>query len=190
MPTDFPERLALAVCDVCGAAPQVERHSRAGDLVVIVGGGGKSGLLCCTQARRTVGPSGKVVALETDPRFAADLEALGLCDAVVRVDARDPLAARAAMLEATDDREADLVVSCVNVQGVEPAAILMTKPRGKVYFFATSTSFTAAALGAEGMSRDIDMYIGNGYAEGHAEHSLDLVRSAPALRQLLERRYA
>jgi L-erythro-3,5-diaminohexanoate dehydrogenase len=53
-----------------------------------------------------------------------------------------------------------------------------------------STSFTAAALGAEGMSRDIDMYIGNGYAEGHAEHSLALVRSSPDLLALLQRRYA
>ena len=49
-----------------------------------------------------------------------------------------------------------------------------------------STSFTAAALGAEGMGRDIDMYIGNGYAEGHAEHSLEprariCLRSAASL---------
>ena len=46
-----------------------------------------------------------------------------------------------------------------------------------------STSFTAAALGAEGIGKDIDMYIGNGYAEGHAEHTLDLVRASPALRE-------
>jgi L-erythro-3,5-diaminohexanoate dehydrogenase len=190
IPTDLPERLALAVCDVCGAAPQVDRHARAGDLVVIVGGGGKSGLLCCAEARRTVGDRGKVIAVEAHPRFADDLEKLGLCDAVVRIDARDPLATRARVLAASAQREADLVVSCVDVQGIEPAAILLARPRGKVYFFATSTSFTAAALGAEGMGRDIDMYIGNGYAEGHAEHSLDLVRSHPALRELLTRRYA
>ena len=109
---------------------------------------------------------------------------------MIRADARDPLATRAQVLQATRDREADLVVSCVNVTGIEPTAILLTRPRGKVYFFATSTSFTAAALGAEGMSRDIDMYIGNGYAEGHAEHSLNLVRDFPALRSLLTARYA
>ena len=39
--------------------------------------------------------------------------------------------------------EADVVISCVNVDGVEPSAILLTKPRGKIYFFAMSTSFTA-----------------------------------------------
>lgn len=190
IPTDLPERLALAVCDVCGAAPQVERHAGPADLVVILGGGGKSGLLCCAEARRRVGHAGKVIGVEADEHFAADLEALGVCDAVIRADATHPLTTRAAVLRASAGREADLVVSCVNVQGIEPAAILLTRPRGKVYFFATSTSFTAAALGAEGMSRDIDMYIGNGYAEGHAEHSLNLVRSSPALRQLLEQRYA
>jgi L-erythro-3,5-diaminohexanoate dehydrogenase len=189
MPSDMPERVALAVCDVCGAAPQVARHAGPGDLVVVLGGGGKSGLLCCSEARRTVGPSGTVIGVEADARFAADLEKLGVCDAVVRADATDPLATRFAVLRATSEREADLVVSCVNVTGIEAAAILLTRPRGKVYFFATSTSFTAAALGAEGMSRDIDMYIGNGYAEGHAAHSLDLVRASPALQELLTARY-
>lgn len=69
------------------------------------------------------------------------------------------------------------------------SAILSTKQRGTIYFFAMSTSFTAAALGAEGVGRDIDMFIGNGYAEGHAEHTLDLVRATPALRDVLARRY-
>ncbi len=49
---------------------------------------------------------------------------------------------------------------------------MATRDRGKVYFFAMSTSFTAAALGAEGIGRDVDLYIGNGYAHGHAEHTL------------------
>jgi len=93
------------------------------------------------------------------------------------------------VLEATSGVEADVVISCVNVDGVEPSAILLTRPRGKIYFFAMSTSFTAAALGAEGMSKDIDMFIGNGYAEGHADFTLDLVRSSPALLAVLSRRY-
>src|SRR5690606_30519108 len=112
----------------------------------------------------------------------------GLCDAVIEADARDPLRVRAAVLEAAGC-EADVVFSCVNVPGVEMSAILATRQRGTVYFFAMSTSFTAAALGAEGGGRDIDMFIGNGYAEGHAEHTLDLVRTPPPLRDVLTRRY-
>ncbi|MOA62690.1 L-erythro-3,5-diaminohexanoate dehydrogenase [compost metagenome] len=49
-----------------------------------------------------------------------------------------------------------------------------------------ATSFTAAALGAESVGQDIELLMGNGYAEGHAEMSLDLVRQNPALRELLE----
>jgi L-erythro-3,5-diaminohexanoate dehydrogenase len=75
------------------------------------------------------------------------------------------------------------------VPGVEIAAILATRDRGKVYYFAMSTSFTAAALFAEGVSRDIDMFIGNGYVEGHVEATFDLVRDHAPLRELLLRRY-
>ena len=69
------------------------------------------------------------------------------------------------------------------------AAIAAARDRGKVYFFAMSTSFTAAALGAEGIGADVDLFIGNGYAHGHADHTLGLVRGEPVLRALFERRY-
>ena len=112
-----------------------------------------------------------------------------MCDAVVSCDARDPVATRAAVLAKTGCREADLVLSCVNVDGAELAAIFCARDRGVVYFFAMSTSFTRAALGAEGVGKDVDLMIGNGYARGHADHTLDLLRATPALRALFERRY-
>ena len=189
MPGDLPERLALAVLDVAGAAPQGARLAAPGDTVAILGAGGKSGLLCAAEARRRVGPGGRVVGLESHAPFAADLERLELCDAVIAADARDTLAVRDAVMGATGGRGADLTLSCVNVGGVELGAIVATRDRGKVYYFAMSTSFTSAALGAEGIGRDVDLYIGNGYAHGHAEHTLSLVRSHPALRALLEARY-
>jgi L-erythro-3,5-diaminohexanoate dehydrogenase len=189
MPADLSERLALAVLDVAGAAPQVARLVAPGQTVVILGAGGKSGLLCAAEARRRVGPSGVVVGLEAYAPFAEDLRALGLCDHVSVVDARDPLAVRDAVLPVTGGAGADLTLSCVNVGGVELSAIVATRDRGRVYYFAMSTSFTAAALGAEGIGRDVDLYIGNGYAHGHADHTLDLVRSSPALAALLEKRY-
>jgi L-erythro-3,5-diaminohexanoate dehydrogenase len=52
-----------------------------------------------------------------------------------------------------------------------------------------TTSFSRAALGAEGIGKDADLYIGNGFAEGHADATLALVRETPALRALFERRY-
>lgn len=186
--TDLPERLALALYDVAGAAPQAARLVRPDQVVVVLGAGGKSGMLCCAEARRRLGSKGKLVGVESHSPFAAELRETGLCDVVLEVDARDPVRVRSALLEATGT-EADVVFSCVNVAGVEMSAILATKPRGAIYFFAMSTSFTAAALGAEGVGRDIDMYVGNGYAEGHAEHTLDLVRTTKPLRDVLARRY-
>jgi L-erythro-3,5-diaminohexanoate dehydrogenase len=189
LPADLAERLALAVCDVAGAVPQVQRHARIGDRVVVIGAGGRSGLLACAAAREKVGGAGKVIGIEPSERFAAELDALGVCDRVVRADAREALAVRQAVVAANGGEEVDFTVSCVTSTGVEPTAILVTKPRGKVYFFAMSTSFTAAALFAEGISRDIDMYIGNGYVDGHVEATFDLVRRHAALRELLTRRY-
>lgn len=184
MPGDFAPRVALALLDVAGAAPQVARRAKEGDVVVVLGAGGKSGLLCAAEARRRVGPSGKVLGVESHAPFADELRALGLCDEVVVADARDPLAVRDAVRT-----DADLVLSCVNVEGVEMSAIVLTKQRGTTYFFAMTTSFPRAALGAEGIGKDVELVIGNGYAEGHAEHTLDLVRGSAALRALVERRY-
>jgi len=189
LPTDLSERLALAVLDVAGAAPQVARRVRPGTAVVVLGAGGKSGVLCVAEARRCGGPGACVVGVESSARAADELDALGLCDAVVAADARDALAVRAAVLAATGGREADATFSCVNVPDAELAAILVTRDRGAVYFFAMPTRFTAAALGAEGVGKDVDLFVGNGYAHGHADHTLALVRSMPAVRALFEKRY-
>jgi L-erythro-3,5-diaminohexanoate dehydrogenase len=190
VPTDMPERLSLAVLDVAGAAPQVARLCGPGDRVVILGAGGKSGLLCAAEARRRVGPTGLVIGLESFDRYADDLRGLGICDHVAVLDARNPLAVRDAVAPLCGERGgADLTLSCVNVPGAELSGIVATRDRGRVYYFAMSTSFTAAALGAEGIGRDVDLFIGNGYAHGHADHTLDLVRSHAPLRALLEARY-
>jgi len=188
LPGDLPERLALAVLDVAGAAPQVARLVRRGQVVVILGAGGKSGVLCVAEARRCGGPTACIVGVESSERAAAELQALGLCDFVLPIDARSPLSVRRAVLEATGGREADTTFSCVSVPDVEMSAILSTRDRGVVYFFAMSTSFTQAALGAEGAGKDVDLFIGNGFAQGHSAHTLAMLREMPAVRALLERR--
>jgi L-erythro-3,5-diaminohexanoate dehydrogenase len=188
LPPDLPEKLALAVLDVAGAAPQVARLVMPGQVVVVLGAGGKSGTLSVAEARRRGGAAACVVGVESSEQAAAALRALGLCDAVVSIDARDPLAVRRAVLAATGGREADATFSCVSVPDVELSAILCTRDRGVVYFFAMSTSFTKAALGAEGVGKDVDLFIGNGFARGHAEHTLAMLREMPAVRALLETR--
>lgn len=189
LPPDLPERVALAALDVCGAPALVGRAAGPGQRVLILGAGGKSGLLCAAEARGQVGSGGRVIGLEAHAAAARDLRALDLCDAVVEADARDALAVREAALAANDGREFDLVVSCVNVEGAEMAAILCARPRGRVVFFAMTTSFARAALGAEGVGRDVELLIGNGFVEGHAELTLQLLRREAALRALFEARY-
>ncbi|MFO0553406.1 MAG: L-erythro-3,5-diaminohexanoate dehydrogenase [Polyangiaceae bacterium] len=174
---DLPERLALAALDVAGAAPQVARLVKPGNSVLILGAGGKSGVLCAVEARRRAGKLGRVIGLESHAPYARDLLALNVCDAVIEHDARDVVGVRDRVAELTAGEGVDVTFSCVNVPGCEMSAIVSTKDRGKVYFFAMSTSFTACALGAEGIGADVDLFIGNGYADNHAAHTLDLIEN-------------
>jgi L-erythro-3,5-diaminohexanoate dehydrogenase len=188
MPDDLPERLALALFDVAGAAPQVARLARRGQRVLILGAGGKSGLLSSVAARRAVGAEGRVVGVEAYAPAAASARAVGACDAILEADATQPTAVAAAALAACPGGY-DVVVSCVNAEGAELAAILAARPRGTIYFFSMATSFARAALGAEGVAADVDMLIGNGYCDGHAAETLALVRAEPALMAELARRF-
>lgn len=186
MPDDMSERLALAALDVAGAAPQVARLTKPGMSVCVLGAGGKSGVLCAVEAKRH---GARIIGVESYAAYAEELRALHVCDEVLTLDARDPVAVRNAVLAANDGKEVDLAISCVNVPDTEMSAILVTKDRGVCYFFAMSTSFTKAALGAEGVSKDVDLVIGNGFAQGHAEHTLQMLRDLPQVRSLFEKRY-
>jgi L-erythro-3,5-diaminohexanoate dehydrogenase len=189
MPADLPDRLALALLDVAGAAPQVARLVKPGASVLILGAGGKSGILCAAEARRVGGKSARVIGLESYGTYAEELRALEICDEVIEADARDPVAVRRAVLAANHGREVDVSFSCVNVPDAEMGAILSTRDRGIAYFFAMSTSFTKAALGAEGVGKDIDLMIGNGFAAKHAEHTLAMMGAMHAVRAVFEARY-
>ncbi len=189
MPSDLPDRLALALLDVAGAAPQVARLVKPGSSVLVLGAGGKSGILCAAEARRSGGKSARIIGIESYATYAEELRALEICDEVIQADARDPVAVRRAVLAANGGREVDVSFSCVNVADAEMAAILSTRDRGIAYFFAMSTSFTKAALGAEGVGKDLDLMIGNGFAIGHAEHTLAMMSSMHAVRAVFEARY-
>ena len=104
-------------------------------------------------------------------------------DEVVIADARNPVAVAEAV-----GKQVDVTVVCVDVPGCEHGAILATADGGTVIFFSMATSFSAAALGAEGLAADVEMIVGNGYVPGHAEFALDLVRTQPGVRALFEQR--
>ncbi|UMG92523.1 L-erythro-3,5-diaminohexanoate dehydrogenase [Nocardioides sp. TF02-7] len=186
LPDDLPTALSLAVMDVCGAPALTSRVVRQHDapVVAVVGGAGKSGSLSLAAARRagarrTIG----VVPVDAEARR---LRAAGLADEVVVADARDPVGLRDAVAAAGGP--ADVTVVCVDVPGCEGGAVLATADGGTVVFFSMATSFPAAALGAEGLAADVTMLVGNGYVPGHSDLALDLVRTEPGVRRLLEER--
>ncbi|HEX6241009.1 MAG TPA: L-erythro-3,5-diaminohexanoate dehydrogenase, partial [Polyangiales bacterium] len=80
LPPDLPERVVLAALDVCGAPAQVARSARPGDRVMVLGAGGKSGLLCAAEARLHVGSGGQVIGVEAQAQAAAELRQLGVCN--------------------------------------------------------------------------------------------------------------
>ena len=181
VPTDLAESVVLPVLDVCGAPAWMAKLATSGDRVVVIGAGGKSGMLACAQAARLGGPDGRAIGICWPPDTVGAARAAG-ADAIP-VDATDPVAVTEAVDEATDGELADLVFVCANVPGCEGGAILSCRDEGRVVFFSMATSFSAAALIAEGLGKSCELTIGNGFVPGHAELALELVRSHPELRE-------
>ncbi len=186
LPEDMPEKVALAVLDVAGAPAQVARLVKKDDTVVVLGPGGKSGLLCLHEARKQAGPGGRIMALYRSEAAGKRVHASGLADLVLQADAHRPTDTYHVIHEATGGRLADIAINCTNVPGTEMSSILSVRDGGKVYFFNMATSFTAAALGAEGVGKDVELIIGNGYARGHADYSLNILRENQTLRAMFE----
>lgn len=189
LPPDIPEKMALAILDVAGAPAQTARLVQVGDTVLVIGGGGKSGTLCVYEAKKRAGPKGCVIGVSPFEKDCQRMKALGWVDHALQVDATNALALMEAVATVTHGKMADVVINCVNIPNTEMGSILSARQRGKIYFFSMATSFTAAALGAEGVGKDVEMIVGNGYATGHAEFALSLLRESEKLRQLFEELY-
>lgn len=190
LPADMPDTLALAVLDVAGAPAQTAKLVRPGDKVLVIGGGGKSGLLCLHEAKKRAGVTGQVISLNPSATACERVMSLGLADEVIQADATNALEVLEAVKQCTNDYLCDLVINCVNVPGTEMSSILATRDGGTIYFFSMATSFTAAALGAEGVGKDVQMIVGNGYTSGHAEIALQVLRESEQLRRLFSELYA
>ena len=191
LPDDFEDGVALAVLDVAGAPAQVARLCAPGQTIAVVGADGKSGLLACAAAKAKTGPGGRVIGIVPDASTPGSrlLLETGLVDALIAADARDALDV-SEKLAALAPQLADVTVNCVNVPETELGSILCTRQEGVVYFFSMSTSFTAAALGAEGVGRDVTMIVGNGYAKNHATIALQTLRDHPPVRAYFHAKFA
>ncbi len=188
VPANMDEHLVLAALDVAGAPAQVDKLVNEGDTVAIIGAAGKSGVLCAYQAMKNVGPNGTVIGVVNEERQISQLQELDLCHEIVLADATNAIEVYEKVL-AINSEPVDVTINVVNVPNTEMSCILITKDTGVVYFFSMATSFTKAALGAEGVGSDVTMIIGNGYTKGHAELTLNLVNNATKIKQLFERIY-
>lgn len=189
LPDDMSETLALAALDVAGAPAQAQKLATTGQKVLVLGAAGKSGIMCCYEAKKAVGETGQVIGLINLEEDRALLESTGFCDAVIVGDATNAIEVLNKVKEVTNGEEVDVSINCVNVQNTEMASILPVKDGGIVYFFSMATSFTKAALGAEGVGKDVTMIIGNGYTKDHAKITLDALRESDTLRKIFEEKY-
>lgn len=188
LPSDLPQKLALAALDVAGAPAQTAKLVKPGDTVLVVGAGGKSGLLCLHEAKKRAGVAGQVIAMDYGQTAINRIKSLELADVVLDADATNALECLNSLHSACG-KLADITINCVNIPQTEMASILCTRQGGTVYFFSMATSFTAAALGAEGVGKDVNMLIGNGYTKSHADITLEVLRENEKLRQLFSEIY-
>ena len=189
LPDDMPEGLALSALDVAGAPAQTAKLVKPGMKVMVIGGG-KSGLLCLYEAKKRAGVTGQVICAAGSQRSEDRARALNLADDYFHHDATDAVGMYEKVMELTGGELCDIVINCVNIENTEMASVLCTKDNGLVYFFSMATSFTKAALGAEGVGKDVDMIIGNGYTKGHAAITLQCLREHEGLRKLFQEMYA
>jgi L-erythro-3,5-diaminohexanoate dehydrogenase len=158
--------------------------------VFIIGAGGKSGLLCLHEARKRAGVSGRVIGMSRSDAGVARIRETGLANVALQGDATRPVEVLRMVEEASAGELADVVINTVNISDTEMASVLSCREGGLIYFFSMATSFTKAALGAEGIGRDVQMLIGNGYCSHHAEIALEVLRENAVLRGMFTRMYS
>ena len=190
IPEDIPENLVISVIDVAWSPAQTAKLVKPGDTVVLIGGTGKAGMLCLYEAKKRAGVTGKVITIDINDKALQRLKDANLADVVINANAQDAVEIMEKVGRVTDGKMADVVINIVNVTNTEMSSILITKDEGTVYFFSMATSFTKAALGAEGVGKDVTMVVGNGYTKGHAEITLDIMRESKELREIFEELYA
>ncbi|MDI3541053.1 MAG: L-erythro-3,5-diaminohexanoate dehydrogenase [Thermosediminibacterales bacterium] len=185
IPLDLPQNLTLAILDCAGVPAKTAELVKPKDNVLILGAGGRTGLLAMYETKKHLGKTGKIIAFGHTDESCKRIEKTGLADVIVQGDATDPLTSLKKIKKATNSLLADKTINCINVPGTEMTSILATKQKGTIFFANLATSFNVAALGAEGVGKDVDMLIYRGYVENHAEIAFQLLRENPDLRNIL-----
>jgi L-erythro-3,5-diaminohexanoate dehydrogenase len=192
LPGDLPHNIVVAALDVAGAPSRAATLVQPGQRITVLGAGGTAGLLTLCALHQRFGSQSEIIAVEYSEQALLDVASLNVADVLVQGNATQALELVEKVKDACPGREyqADLAINVVNVPNTEFATILLTKPDGRILFFSMATSFTAAALGAEGIARQVEMHIGNGYMPDNGSVALQLLRDYPVLRAIFNRRFS
>lgn len=145
IPSDLPEKLVMSALDVAGAPAQVAKLVRPGNTVLIIGAAGKSGMLCCYEARKRVGVTGKVIGLCYSPEEKERLDKLGFCHEVVCMDARQPIPVLEKITELTNGEMCDITFDKVDTsdfEAVTAAAKRVADKFGKIDILINNAGIT------------------------------------------------
>ncbi|MGC5328299.1 sigma 54-interacting transcriptional regulator [Brevibacillus sp. SYSU BS000544] len=187
LPSDLPLTEVMAVLDEAGALMQAWRLVQENDTVLIMGAGGKLGLLCAFAARKKLGTTGKIIGVIKTKDSRKHLQESGVFDEVIQTDALKSMNALHDIFKA--DELADITIDCINITNTETVSVLTTRPGGIVFFASLASNYNISSLTAEGIGRDVTIYAYKGYSEGHAEFAIQLLREHAKLRQMLRARF-
>lgn len=174
---DLGPEVSLRAFDVYPVASYACELASAGEHVLVLGAG-HAGLLAAAAARRAVGPTGIITAVDVDPGALERVREVDPGVVSIRADVTDPLEVAGPM-----DAAADLTLVCTSVPGAEGAALLATASRGTIVFFSTATRFAAAALGADAVGSQAALVIPNGLTDDRGQLALALLREVAPLRR-------
>ena len=183
------DTLSVAVHDLAGAQVQTQKLVRRGHSVLVLGASEKSGILCCYEAKKIVGKSGKVIGLVECEKDRDFLLETGLCHEIVVADVKNSEEVLSKVIKANEGDEVDICISCANVDNMEMSSIITLRDEGVVCFFSMNTSFKNAVLGAKELGKDINMIIGNTYTKNHTDLAINALRESEVLRNIFKKLY-
>lgn len=186
-PKDLSLKIVFSVIDHAGTAAESERIVNSGDNVIIMGAGGKIGLICAFAVREKMNSNGKLYGIVNTQERKDELVPWKLFDEIIVLEVTD-------MGQITNMNQSllesfDKVINCINYPNSEFLSIALCKEKGVVYFSTLGANTPLASLTAEGVGKDIDIVAYKGIVKRHADYFLDMMRRNPALIKMLTAKF-
>jgi DNA-binding NtrC family response regulator len=172
----LPDDVQLAALEVVGESAETFRLVEPGDSVVIVGAGGKFGLICGLAARRKLGATGRLVGVIDNPEGLVPDGMSDVYDETVFFEANDIAAMRR---ELPDVGTYDVVINCSHRPMAEPVCVMLPRSHGKVFFTNLGADSKAAGLAAEILGKELSVRFYHGYLDNQEDTLRAIIRDTP-----------